>query len=227
MVEYRDRCKAYVPEGLYNGEGRLVEIGRGPWNGDGFDPPELGEMKHGLADELNREQHWKWVKVSRPGEPEHWSHFEGHVVQVDIELHTHNSRTVNDWKGRDEVRGRTEWSISLNRRKVYSGEWGSDVLETLLIIRETLKKLLDHPVLRGWTAEDIDGLVGRRVIYHSTPAVIARESLEHQGRIVLEPDGADAFPPPPWSGDDELDDPYERRTVVTTILDPAIWWWRE
>lgn len=231
MAESRDRTDHYIPEGLYSGEGRPVEIHRGQWDGERYAEPIIGPMKHGLPDELNRDGSWTWVQVGPnqfdPGE--HWSRFEGHIIQVDVELHTHNWRDVNDWKGKDEVRAATEWSIKLNRIPVYSGGYGKDVLETLLIIRSTLQKLLNHSVMHKWTQDEIDSLVGRRVKWRGTPAVITRTALEHEGRIILEREGGGKFPPPPWAneeGDENDYDDSEDETIIADILSTDIWWWR-
>lgn len=236
--KYRDRNDHYVPEGLSSSDGIVVEIGRGQWTGEEYGPPRLAIAKLGDADELNRDKRWWWARIDQDADPvgvtedgrpieatEHWSHFEGHFVHVDVELHTFNEREVNDWKGRDEVRKGGTWRLRLNRLPVFSGDF-LDPLEALLKIRQVIQKLVHahHPAFHHWTQSEIDALEGRKVFFRDQPAVIVRQLISSEGRIVLEPDGIERFRPPPWA---EAGDDYYDREVVTTILDESIWWWRK
>lgn len=222
--EYRDRNQGYVPTDLSTMR-RSVEVNRGSWNGEGrYENPRMAEVTMGLADELNRyPSRWWWARMDQ-GEVEHWSHFEGHFVQVDVELGTYNERSTNSWKGRDEVRKAGEWRLKLNRIQVFSGDF-ADPLEALLTIRRTLQKLLDHPAFTEWTQAEVDALEGRKVYYRGIPAVIERQLIYAEGRIVLVPEGDAEWPPSPWAIEEDLTWDTERE-VVTTLLDPGIHWWR-
>jgi hypothetical protein len=234
----KDRNAGYIPDwgqGVSRpGSTFTVEIGR-PFQG----LARTGEAAYGLADELNRERRWMWAEVSGartfrdPDEDagidisgvEHWARFDGHRIQVDITLSTHNEREVNQWKGRDEVRRGGTWSIALNRYPVYGGWQIYDPLETLLTIRDVTKRLLGHPAFHQWTLDEIEALVGRRVYYGADPAIISGQSLEAQGRIILTPDGTEYFAQPPWF--DDAADEAEEGSIATDLLDDRIWWWRD
>lgn len=226
MSDYRDRNEGYIPTGMpENPMPRMVEVDDG---GDGRREPRMAPMVWGDADELNRDpRQWMWARVDQETEDgvrEHWSRFDGHIVQVDIEMHTSNRREVNDWKGRDEVRKGGVWTLKLNRIPVFSGHV-YDPLEALLEIRRTLKQLLSHEcVINDWTEEGINkALLGRKIFYREQPAVITSHLLEHEGRIVVRPDGKPEFSPPCWDSDGICDNDE----VVTTLLDPNIYWWRD
>lgn len=227
-----DRNDHYIPDGLSSGDGRIVEIGRGPWDGNSYGPPRLAIAKYGLADQWNREQRWPWARIDQYGHPEgvtedgtlieateHWSRFDGHWVQVDVTLNTWNEREVNDWKGRDEIRKTGSWTLWLNRHQVWQGHF-RDPFDALHEIPRVARKLIDHSMFNP--EHGFAHLVGRPVFYERTPAIVTM--WLDDGRVVLKPDGIDRFPPPVWQ---EEDDPYERETVNDTILAERIWWWRD
>lgn len=231
---YRDRNRGYVPDGLFpEGETKnRVLIGPG-------DDPRV--LKHGLADELNREHTWQWVKVAgpeipdqwrpadAPSSPDHWSLFEGHHVLVDVQYRQANRREVNDWKGRDEIRAEGEWQLFFNRVQVLDGYCTKNVLADLVKIAQLAQRLLDHEAV-DWCSSVpyAEQLVGRKVWYREVPAIVSRDVLS-QGCVILEPDGAEKFPPPVWSrdkGEGEYDG-CEDDTAKVEILSPHIWWWRD
>lgn len=219
-----DRNDRYLPDGMYlNGPQNLAEIGP-PRPGH---VPQSGRIALGYADELNRVDHWWWADVS--GDGTHWSHFNGHRVQVDIELHTENRREVNHWKGRDEIRSEGTWTLALNRQPCWEGRIGADPLEALLDIRRIAGQLINHDAI-DWTSPKpvAEQLLGRRVYYDRTPAVISSTSVLDQGCVMLTPVGADLFPPAVYTLDrGEDDDPYERDRIKVDLLDPKVWWWRD
>lgn len=181
----------------------------------------------GAADELNRTSIWDWALVDQgDGErPEHWSHFIGHAVRVGVTLRQWNEREVNDWKGRDEIRPTGGFEITFNDEVVYGDIAGRDALETLRRIERLIMKLRRLPF--DWRQTPYsEQIVGRRVYYHDTPAVIDRWMAD-QGCIGLTPVGVPEFPPRAWKtdGDDEpLSD--ENDWIKDTILSPHIWWHR-
>lgn len=216
----RDRNDHYVPDGIYlEGQPHLVEVGR-------RNRRAWIREAHGKADELNRDDTWRWADVS--GDGTHWSHFTGHQVQVDVELHTENEHEVNDWKGRDEIRPSGTCTIALNRQPCWEGYIGGDVMAALRRIQEVLPKLLGHSAIDWRLATPAaEQLAGRRVYYERTPAVVSSTSLLSQGCVILKPAGADRFPPSSYDADEpENDDPYERDQLKVDILSDRIWWWR-
>lgn len=205
-------------------------------------PPRRARLAMAHADEHNRDQgHWWWADMS--GEPfadgrPHWSAFRGHRTQVDITLTTANRREVNTWKGRDEIRGGGEWKLLLNRQPVYGGHFGTDVFYALRQIEEKLRTLtgdmapgLNHTDPRPYAEQ----LLGRRIYYDRTPAVIVGTVLS-QGCVVVKPVGLAAFPRPVHDldaepdgtghGEQDLYEEAEHREVKVEIDSPLIWWWR-
>lgn len=221
----RDRNRNYVPEVLFPVGDTSNRVLVGP-----SDKPLV--LKHGQADELNRDATWQWVDVSRLDDPEigeHWSLFEGHHVLVGVQYRQANRREVSHWKGRDEIRAEGEWSLHFNRTQVLDGYCTKNVLADMVRIATAAQRLLDHGAV-DWMSQVpyADQLRGRRVWYREVPAVVSGDVLS-QGCVLLRPDGAAKFPPPVWSHDKEEGeyDDSEDDQVKTEILDPHIWWWRK
>lgn len=181
----------------------------------------------GLPDEYNRTGHWWWAQVD-PGnaeDAEHWSHFLGHQVLVDVEMRTFNERHVHDWKGYDEIRAAGYWKIFFNREAVWGDYCRDDILDTLDRIRQITKQLLHMSGPIDWRKPPYaDQIVGRKLWYERTPAVV-KYWFGDQGCIVLEPEGVDEFPAPAWARPDEGWD--DRDNVKVHLTDDKIWWWRD
>lgn len=230
MSEYRDRNDKYVPEGLYEPRPRRVAEISSRWDPDTDDrTPILAPVTHGLADELNRDQHWQWADVS--GDGSHWARFAGHRVQVDVTFSTSNDREVNDWKGRDEIRAGGSWHVAINRQPCWEGNIGSDIFYALHSIPAIVRKLMDHDAI-DWLSPDpaADQLKGRRIYYERTPAVVSSTSVLSQGCVMIQPAEGDTFPASVYDLDraeDSMDDPSERREHKVELLSQRIWWWRE
>lgn len=218
-----DRNDHYVPDRLYlDGKPNYVEIS--PPSPE--QPAQLARETIGAPDEYNRDTHWRWADVS--GDGTHWSLFAGHQVQIDIEFHTANRREVNDWKGRDEIRAEGLWTLSLARQQVWEGFLRANPLDQLLEIRRIAQGLIDHDAIDWRSGVPVDvQLLGRRVYYRDTPAVISSVSTLSQGCVILKPVGADDFPAPAWEldKDDGYDD--ERDEAKVDLLYPHVWWWRD
>lgn len=217
-----DRNDNYVPDRLYlDGRPHYVEVAP-PRSGQ---PATLARETIGAPDEYNRDTHWRWADVS--GNGTHWSLFEGRHVQIDIALHTENQRDVNDWKGRDEIRAGGTWTLALARQQVWEGFLHSNPLDQLLEIRRIAQQLIDHAAI-DWRSGIPVGvqLLGRRVYYRDTPAVVASVVTLDQGCIILKPVGADEFPPPAWALD-KGDDDGDRDEAKVDLLYPHVWWWRD
>lgn len=217
-----DRNDSYVPDGLYlQGRPHLVEIAP-PRDGQ----PVLAREAIGLADQLNREEQWQWADVS--GNGSHWSHFDGHHVQVDIELHTNNRREVNAWKGRDEIRAEGTWTLALARQQVWEGSLCRDPLDQLLEIRRIAQQLIEHSAIE-WRdpAPVAEQLLGRRVYYQRVPAVVSSVTVLSQGCVMLKPVGVPEFPPHVSCVDKGEGDHWDRDEVKVELLSHDIWWWRD
>ncbi|MGA4875839.1 hypothetical protein [Streptomyces lydicamycinicus] len=221
-MDPRDRTDNYVPDGLYlTGRTRLVEIAP-PRDGQ----PVLARETIGHADELNREDTWRWADVS--GNGTHWSHFRGHHVQIDIELHTENRREANAWKGRDEIRAEGTWTLALARQQVWEGPIRGNPLDQLLEIRRITEQLLGHEAI-DWNdaTPATKQLRGRRVYYQRVPAVVTSTSVLDQGCVMLKPVAVAEFPPHVSCVDREEDDHWDRDEVKVELLSSDIWWWRD
>jgi hypothetical protein len=218
-----DRTNGFIPDRLFtDGVPHIVEIA----------PPRddvrvIGRETIGAPDEYNRDAYWRWVDVS--GNGTHWSHFRGHQVQIDIEFHTANRREVNDWKGRDEIRAEGTWTLALARQQCWEGFLRQDPLNQLLDIHRIATQMLNHSAI-DWRLETraADQLMGRRVYYDRTPAVVSSTCVLGQGCVMLRPVGVDRFPPSVHALDDEDgDDPFERDEIKVELLCERVWWWRD
>ncbi|MFB4265318.1 hypothetical protein [Nonomuraea sp. GTA35] len=228
MPEYRDRNSNYVPEKLLtSGKPQYAEIGYQRAVDSTEEEPVMGRVAHGLADELNRDHHWQWADVS--GNGTHWARFEGHRVQIDVQFHTHNRREVNDWKGRDEIRAEGVWTLGLNRQQCWEGFIHADPLATLREIPRIIGKLIEHPAIDWFdSAPAAEQLVGRRIYYDRTPAVVSSASVLHQGAVMVQPVGVEFFPAAVYELDQDNDgDRFERQQYKVDLLSPLVWWWRE
>lgn len=233
MTPSRDRSSGYVPDGMPTGptDNRVLV---GP-----SDRPLV--LKHGLPDELNRDGTWWWAQTGgrQPDESvpaampdgaqaEHWSHFMGHKVLVDVAYRPQNRREVNDWKGRDEIRPEGNWLIRFNRTQVWEGWCTLDFAADLRRIATTAERLLAHDAV-DWMSQVPYSrqLEGRAVWYRSTAARVASVVLD-QGCVMLRPEPpVERFPPPQYALDrlQEYDD-SEEDEVKVDLLDSNVWWWR-
>lgn len=182
-----------------------------------------------LPDELNREpDQWMWADYSDENGP-HWSRFAGHRILVDVQIHQRNNRQVNDWKGRDEIRGTTVALVEFNGVPVWE-QSGHKIGSLLIALQRNIDELLQLDPLR-WhiTKSPSDrqerfGLVGRKVYYQGHPCLITR-FIGDQGCVILDPDPG-PWPERPWLKVDN--DEFERfEPYKVSILSPHIWWYRE
>lgn len=217
-----DRNDGYVPDGLLlGGRPYFVEIAP-PRDGQ----PVLARETIGLADQHNREEQWRWADVSGSGT--HWSRFDGHQVQVDIEFHTVNRREVNDWKGRDEIRAEGTWTLALARQQIWEGFLRSNPLDQLLEIRRIAQQLQGHVAINWRDAASVaEQLDGRRVYYQRVPAVVSNTCVLSQGCVILKPVDRAQFPAHISTVDRGDEDGWDRDEVKVELLSSDVWWWRD
>jgi hypothetical protein len=167
-----------------------------------------------------------WADVS--GDGTHWSHFRGHRIQVDIKFHTWNERDVNQWKGRDEISASGTWQLCLNRQPICDGHIGDDPFAALRHIEDIARKFMNHPAINWYDNMPVaEQLLGRRVYYERTPAVVSYVSTLHQGCVGLKPVGVDLFPPSAYQLDEDGGyDQYDRDEIKVNLLSSDVWWWR-
>lgn len=185
----------------------------------------------GLKDELNRGPATQfWVDYSDTVEDgNHWSSFNGHRICVDVDIHQSNEREVNDWKGRDEVRGRTYAKILFNKEPVHEISHGT-IAGILVKLQVVIPELLNLPALTGHLQsktlknEKGDPLIGRKIYYRGHPGIITR-FIGDQGCVIIEADPG-PWPTPVWAIGEEV--MYENNEdVKDDILSPHIWWFRD
>lgn len=217
-----NRNDGYIPDDLLiSKRPHLVEVSPPR---DGIPVPRV-PVTVGLEDEQNRRALSQWADVS--GNGTHWSRFDGHHVQIDIELHTANRREVNAWKGRDEIRPEGTWTLSLARQQVWEGFLRRDPLDQLLEIRRIAQRLIDHDAI-DWRDPKpaADQLIGRRVYYQRTPAIVSSVSVLKQGCVMLCPVGVGEFPQSVHALDRDENYDDERDEAKVELLSHDIWWWR-
>jgi hypothetical protein len=212
----------FAPDGLFTTR-RRVEYGWGEHRRSA--KLALGQPRSWGGEPAKADSVW-WAETA----PGHWSNFEhAHFFHVETGLKTTNEHNVNAWKGRDEIRGYTEWWIKINGEQVYEGRSGTDVGYALRSMERALSELKAHDAINWGTEETAaEQLMGRRIWYERTPAVIFSVSVLDQGCVMIKPDGAETFPPPVSRKADEVDDdPYERGEYKVDILRSPIYWWRD
>lgn len=210
----------YVPEELYETR-RTVEFGSA-------EHPRharlaLGQPRRWGSEPPKSDSVW-WAET----EPGHWSNFgRAHFFHVETGLSTSNRREVNDWKGRDEIRGEIWWWIKINGEQVWEGHGSTDVGHALRAMERTVEKLREHTAITwGMGQTAAEQLSGLKIWYDRTPAVVSSVSTLNQGCVMIKPDnGEEFFPPPVWQRPEE-DDPYERREFKITLLNDRVYWWR-
>lgn len=182
-------------------------------------------VAYGLPDELNRDPDgWPWVDygdTTEDGGP-HWSWFNGHRICVDVDIQQWNERTVNDWKGRDEVRKHSRAIVSFNRIPVWELSY-RDIGPMLLRLHHDVQELLNLAPLLDYVQGKQDALIGRPVYYRDQPARIT-SFIGDQGAVVIERTGDLPWRSVPWREDDEYE---SREPVKDVLLSPHIWWWRD
>lgn len=124
---------------------------------------------------------------------------------------------------------RTEWDetgcytsggamITRNGKDFYFCRGG--IIEAQYLLQDIDKHPLDLNMY-GFAKK----MIGRKVWWHSEPAIITYWVDHGQARVKLEPDGIDRFTTPAeYANDDVM--AYEERDVKISIFDEHIWWWR-
>lgn len=227
-----DRNDGYIPRPTYDGgtiKPTFTTLIGDPRGGGGVrDMP----VALGSADEYNDKQTWWWAQANDGADgKEHWSHFDGWMVRVGVDLRTWNRREVNDWKGRDEIRKEGQWRITFNEKVVYGGYVNRDVLESLLTIRRTIQQLESLPI--DWRQDDyVQQIEGRKVYYKTTPATLYHW-MPDQGCVMVRALPGTKFPRSPYDIDRDPESPehdyseeYSTETKIE-LLSPDIWWYRD
>jgi hypothetical protein len=153
--------------------------------------------------------------------------FDGHRIQVRIELETYNYLKESELSG-DEIRKGGEGKIFINGEPTDSWFF-RDITKALDSAKARLATIMDHP-LQLWDKAERAKIVGRKVYYDNTPATV-KYFFDDQGCVVLEPEPGFHFPIPAY----ELEEAKEQNriperdeeTVKLEITSNSIWWWRK
>ena len=153
--------------------------------------------------------------------------FDGHRIQVKIELETYNYLKESELSG-DEIRKGGEGKIFINGEPTDSWFF-RDITYALDEAKRRLATIMDHP-LQLWDKRERDKIVGRKVYYNNTPALV-KYFFADQGCVVLEPEEGHQFPVPAYAIEDARESggtaEREEDTVKIEITSPSIWWWRK
>lgn len=145
--------------------------------------------------------------------------FDGHRILIDVHLTSKNYRKESQLSG-DEVRKGGSCKILADGEVVFEFFF-RDVHWALRKADSLIGKLSEHPL--DWLKkEEREKLVGRKVYYYLTPAVISSVIVD-QGCVILKTEDGKSFPQAPWQ-DIEPEDDME---VKIEIIDSNVWWWRD
>jgi len=144
--------------------------------------------------------------------------FSGHRLLWRVEIKEYNYFKESQYSGA-EIRPGCTIMIFVNDDQIYE-TFHRNIESSLLEAHNLIRQLKDCCV-DFWTKEDRQKLIGRKVFWRSTPAIV-RSVITDQGCVILVPDGISEFPSPPWREDDDEND-----SVKAEILDNNIWWFRD
>jgi hypothetical protein len=148
--------------------------------------------------------------------------FDGHRVLIDVHLESSNYVKESHYSG-DEVRKGGSGKILADGVVVWEFFF-RDPQWALRHADHLIGKLSEHS--SAWLSKtERERLVGRKIFYDRTPAVISR-LIEDQGCIIIKPDGPDRFPKPIYATTDS-DDYEDASSLKIEVLDQKIWWFRQ
>jgi hypothetical protein len=152
--------------------------------------------------------------------------FNGHRIQTRVEVETHNYLKTSGLSG-NEVRRSATCKIWLNDFLAYTFS-GRDPDRLLRKAADQILPQLFEHAIQFWDPAEREKLIGRKVYYANTPAVV-REVFWDQGCVWLEVEEGHEFPQPAWSHDPDgipPDDDY-RTSVKDDFFAPSIYWHRD
>jgi len=189
--------------------------------GDSETPIELlhGEHPHSTKDENT---------YARTPDGEVFA-FSGHAVLVDVIFESYNYLKESDWSG-DEIRKGGCAVISFDRHPVY-GFFYRDILDAMRRAAFFIPLLQEHATSYELRTNP-QAIIGRRVYYRNTPAIVTDLDLE-QGEICIQSDPPERMFPlmaheveEIATGDRKPEDIERHSAAWLDLLDEAIWWHR-
>jgi hypothetical protein len=147
--------------------------------------------------------------------------FAGHRILIDVRVSSSNYTKESYYSG-DEVRKGGSCEIIADGVVVYEF-FHRDPRWALRKADSLIGQLSEHPSC--WMSKrDREQLVGRKVFYDRTPAIIT-SLIADQGCVMLSTEDGKPFPPPVWA---KADMDHEREaTIKDDVLSPRIWWFRD
>lgn len=163
-----------------------------------------------------------WVET----EPGHWSEFDGHEIEIDVEIKQYNKREINEWKGIDSVRKSGEATIKFDGTLVYK-TYTRDISDSLIGISYKIKKLQAlQPLYNHIKGRHEHGLIDRKVYYRGEPGTITHFCYERG--VFIKPDEGKFKNPRPKDQDATYEwwEDYEDGLYVD-LLSEHIYWYRD
>ena len=181
-----------------------------------------GEHKHHYSDN-------KMYVVPEEGEP---IDFDGHRILTDVVLRSRNYLKESELSGNEYRKGGTG-EILADGEVIYEFFF-RDIQWALLKAHNLIGELSEHS--SSWMVKkEREKLIGRKIYYERTPAIISRLITE-QGCLMLKADNVgnvepltaeimvSRFEKPVYLNDGEEHE-YED-VIKVEVLDPKIWWFR-
>lgn len=148
--------------------------------------------------------------------------FDGHRILIDVQIESRNYLKDSHYSG-DEIRKGGTGKILADGEVVFEFFF-RDPLWALQKAARLIGELSEHS--SNWMVKaERERLIGRKIFYDRTPAIIAR-LIEDQGCMIIQPDGVTRFPPPIYA-ESEDDDYEDSDSLKIEVLDPKIWWFRK
>lgn len=147
--------------------------------------------------------------------------FDGHRRLIDVKIVSENYLKESHYSG-DEIRKSVTGYIFCDGEQVYEF-FSRDPQYALLRAHSLIGELGGHP--SAWLSKsERQKLVGRKIYFKQTPAVIA-SLITEQGAIIIETEDKRPFPAMPWDSDGFMvHEPSS--TIKEDVLSASIWWFR-
>ncbi len=215
-----------------------------------FEQVRIGTMENGRWVGLTHGEHphsrsnTNYYTITKDGDTERFS---GHRLMHEITFEDQNYLKESYYSG-DEVRKSGTCTIKINGHvcEVFNYR---DVTYALQQVQAKLTRIHDFGACQLWNPEDRQKLVGRKIYWYNTPAVIT-SFMEDQACVMLKIDesvkpdaeGRRCFPESPcqqndkaealaqerkyYENEDRMFDESGFEEIKDTIFSKNIWWWR-
>ena len=150
--------------------------------------------------------------------------FDGHRLLWGVEVEEHNYLKESHLSG-DEIRKGGNWKLKVNGEVIFEG-FCRTMSSGIAAARQKQFELEDVAGGDWIVAERRAKLVGRKIFYDRTPALISSLIVD-QGCVMIVPEGDETFLPPVWEDDPEDWLSEHAKSIKTEVTSPHIWWWRK